>query len=275
MPLPDAFRQIARDLWAPRQLAGAIETVLLLLVIATAAWIILRLSLALIRRTGARVYGYPGQTLTPVLENAVRYLIGFTALIVMLQTVHVNITGVLASAGVVGVALGFGAQYLVRDILAGMFLLSEGIVQIGDTVRIGADTGTVEHITLRITQIRKFSGELVTIPNGAIDRLGNLSRGYGRAVVQVTVPYRTDVAAALQALEEAARAWAAANPSDAQGEPQVDGTIDFKDTGAVLQVSVRVSPGRQAAAEADLRRRTLDALAGRGIRIDTRLSATI
>ncbi len=275
MPLPEAFRQVVRDLSTPRQLAGAIESVFTLIVIAAAAWVALRLSVAVVRRTETRVPGHPGRTLTPVLESALRYAIGFAALVVMLQAVHVNITGVLASAGVVGVALGFGAQYLVRDVLAGMFLLSEGVMQIGDLVRIEGDVGTVERITLRITQIRKFSGELLTIPNGAIGRLGNLSRDYGRAVVQVTVPYRADVGTALEALQDVGRAWAAANPSEAQGEPQVDGTVDFKETGAVLQLSVRVRPGRQAAVEAALRKGALQALASRGIRIDTRISATI
>lgn len=275
MPLPETVRQVAADLFAPRQLAGAIETVLLLAAIVFATWIALRVSRAVIWRAGSRVAGYPGRTLTPVFENTVRYLIGFAALLAMLQAVHINVTGVLASAGVVGVALGFGAQYLVRDILAGLFLLSEGVVQIGDTVRIDGDVGTVERITLRITQLRKFSGELVTIPNGAIARLGNLSRDYGRAIVQVTVPYRADLGAALEALQDAGRAWAAANAAEAQGDPQVDGTVDFKETGAVLQLSVRVRAGRQAAVEAELRRRALEALAGRGIRIDTRLSATI
>jgi len=275
MPLPEALRQVVRDIITPARLAGIIETVLLLILIGVAAWIALGLTLAVVRRTGAHIPGHPGRTLTPVLESAARYAIGFAALVAMLQAVHVNVTGVLASAGVVGVALGFGAQYIIRDILAGMFLISEGVMQIGDLVRIDADVGNVERITLRVTQIRKFSGELVTIPNGAIARISNLSRNYGRAIVQVTVPYRADLNAALDALREVGRAWALENAAEALGEPSVDGTVDFKETGAVLQLSVLVRPGRQGGIEADLRRRALEAIASRGIRIDAGISATI
>ncbi len=271
MPFPEAFRQVARDILAPRQLAGAIERAALLLLILGAAWVALRLSLALVRRTGS----LGGRTLTPLLESVVRYVIAFAALVLMLQAVNVNVTAVLASAGVVGLAVGFGAQYLIRDILAGFFLLSEGVMHIGDTVRIDGDTGTVERITLRTTQIRKLSGELLTIPNGAITRIGNLSRDYGRAIVRITVPYRADLTEALDAIEQVAREWAAAHVQETQGEPVLDGVVDLTDAGAVMQISVRVRPGHQAAAEAELRRRALEALARRGIRIDMRISATI
>ncbi len=276
MPLPDVLRKAAGNMFPPDRLTGIIETVLLLVLVIVAAWITQRLTLAVIRRAGSHAAGHPGsRTLTPVFESAARYAIGFAALVAILQAVHVNITGVIASAGVVGVALGFGAQYIIRDVLAGMFLISEGVMQIGDLVRIDGDVGSVERITLRATQIRKFSGELLTIPNGVIARIGNLSRNYGRAIVQVTVPYRADLGAALEALGEAGRAWAADNAAEALGEPSVDGAVEFRETGTALQLSVLVRPGRQAGAESDLRRRALQALASRGVKIDTRISATI
>ncbi|HEX4835263.1 MAG TPA: mechanosensitive ion channel family protein [bacterium] len=261
MPLPDALRQAVHEALAS-PLAGVIVRLIL---IAAAAWVALRGSLAVVRRAGLRLTGHPAPTITHVLESAVRYAIAFAALVLMLDAVHVNITAVLASAGVVGVALGFGAQYLIRDILAGFFLLSEGVVQIGDWVRIDGDMGAVERITLRTTQIRKYSGELLTIPNGSIGRIGNLTRDYSRAIVQVIVPYQADVRAALEALRDVGHEWAAAHPEDALGEPAVDGAVDLKATGVTLQLSVRVRPGRQFAAEPDLRQRALQALAGRGI----------
>lgn len=261
MPLPDALRQAVHGALAS-PLAGVIGRLIL---IAAAAWVALRGSLAVVRRAGLRLTGHPAPTITHVLESAVRYTIAFAALVLMLDAVHVNITAVLASAGVVGVALGFGAQYLIRDILAGFFLLSEGIIQVGDLVSVNGDVGTVERITLRTTQIRKFSGELLTIPNGSIGRIGNLSRDYGRAIVQVTVSYRADVRAALEALRDVGHEWAAEHSEDALGEPAVDGTVDLKTAGVVLQLSVRVRPARQAVVEADLRQRALLALASRGI----------
>jgi small-conductance mechanosensitive channel len=273
--IPAALHRVVSDILDPQRLAGAIERTADLVTIAVGAWLALRLSRQVVRKAGAQPRAPAGRTFAPMVESVVRYAIVLAALVLMLQAVDVNVTAILASAGVAGLALGFGAQYLIRDILAGFFLLSEGIVQIGDTVRIDGDAGTVERVTLRTTQIRKVNGELLTIPNGAITRIGNLSRDFGRAIVQLTIPYRAEVPAAIEAVEQASRDWAAAHAQEALGTPIVDGIVDFRETGAVVQVSVRVRPGRQAAVEADLRRRALEALAQRGIRIDTRVSATI
>jgi small-conductance mechanosensitive channel len=269
----DVLGQIAHDVANPHVWAGAVERAIAILLIALAAWLALALFPAAIRRAGRR----PGRpvTLTPIAENAARYAIAFAALVLMLQVVHVNVTAILASAGIASVALGFGAQYLIRDLLAGVSLLAEGVVQIGDLVRIDGDAGTVERITLRILQIRKYNGELLTIPNGAVTKIGNLSRGFGRAIVQVTVPYGQDLGAALDVLRDVGREWAAAHPDDARGEPAVDGTVDLKTTGATMQLSVLVPPGRQGGVEAELRRQVLDAMRRRKINIDTGLSGTI
>jgi len=267
------LRQIAGDVADPRAWAGVVETATAILLIALAAWVALAIVPAAIRRAGSR----PGRpvTLAPLAESVARYAIGFAALVLMLQIVHVNVTAILASAGIVSLAFGFGAQYVIRDVLAGLFLLSEGVVQIGDLVRIDGDTGTVERVTLRTLQIRKFNGELLTIPNGAVTKIGNLSRGYGRAVVQVTVPHGQDLGRALEVLADVGREWAAANPDDARGEPSVDGAVELKTTGVTLQLSVLVPPGRQGGVEAALRRQILEAMSRGQIKIDTGLSGTI
>jgi moderate conductance mechanosensitive channel len=267
-PIPAALRVALHDLLSPEKIAGVVEGILLLLLIAVVAWAILRISLSLVRQAGARAPGRSGSTVTPILEGLVRYTIGITALVLMLEALHVNVTAIAASAGIAGVALGFGAQYLIRDILAGFFLLSEGAVKIGDLVRVDGEVGWIERISLRVTQIRKYSGELLTIQNGTIGRLGNLSRDFGRAIVQVTVPYKADVGEALKVFREAARAWAAENPQEVKGEPGLDGVVDLKDIGIVLQLSVLVPPGSQSLVEPQLRQRALEALAARGIVIE-------
>lgn len=273
MSATDVLREIANDAANPRLWAGVVENVVTLLAIALAAWAALAVLPPAIRRAGMR----PGRsvTLVPFAESMVRFVIIAAALVLMLEVVNVNLTAIIASAGIVSLAFSFGAQYLIRDLLAGLFLLSEGTVQIGDLVRLDADMGTVERITLRTMQIRKFSGELLTVPNGAVTRIGNLSRGYGRAVVQITVPYAADVGRALEALRDVGREWAAAHPDLARGEPSVDGAVDFKDTGITIQLSVLVPPGQQAGVEAALRRRVLEVLAERQIKIATRVSVTI
>ena len=261
----ELFRRVGRHLLDPERLAGAVETAIWLAAIAVGAWVALRVLLGLIRHTAAWRAGQPGARMAPIAEGLLRYAIIFAALILMLGAVHINITPVLASAGVLGLVLGFGAQYIIRDLLAGVFLLSEGLVQVGDIVRVDGDVGTVERVSIRITQIRKFSGELLTIPNGAITRIGNLSRDYAVAAVQVTIPYTQDAGAALEALRDAGRAWAAEGAGK-RAAPTVDGVVELRDFGAVLQLSVQVAPERQYAVAADLRRRAIEALTRAGIR---------
>jgi moderate conductance mechanosensitive channel len=153
--------------------------------------------------------------------------------------------------------------------LAGVFLLSEGIVQAGDLVRVEgaagtAETGIAERITLRVTQIRKYSGELVTVPNGSITKIGNWSRGSARAVVEILIPYGVDIGAASQAIQDAAAAWTAAH-ADRRAEPEIGGITDLRDMGIVLQCAVLVSPGQQFAIASELRQYILKALTARGI----------
>lgn len=261
----EPLRRVVRDVYDPDRIAAAIETALMIAVIALGAWVVLRLSLTLVRRTAAWRIGHPAQRVTPIVEGLLRYTIIFTALILMLSTVHVNVTPVLASATVLGVALGFGAQQIIRDLLAGIFLLSEGIIQTGDVVRVDSDTGVVERVTLRVTQIRKFSGELLTIPNGSISKVGNLSRDYARAIVQVLIPYSANVGVALEAVRDAAQAWSTAHAATRQAEPKVDGITELRDAGAVIQCSVLVLPADQWAVASELYQRVLEALAQRQI----------
>ncbi len=265
----EPLRQVARDVLNAEQIAAAIETGLSLALIAAGAWLLLRLSLGLVRRTAAWRTGHPAARMTPIVEGLLRYTILFTAVILMLATVHINVTPVLASATVLGVALGFGAQQIIRDMLAGIFLLSEGIVQAGDQVRVEgvtgiAETGIAERITLRMTQIRKYSGELVTMPNGSISKIGNWSRDFARAVVEILIPYGADAGAAVKAVQDAAAAWAAAH-TERHAEPELGGITDLRDTGMVLQCSVLVSPGQQFAVASELRQLILKTLSERGI----------
>jgi len=267
----NTLHQALHDLADPQRLANAIQQIFELVLIAVGAWAATRLSRSLVRRTAAWRSGHSIARLTPVVEGLLRYTILFVALILVLETFHVDITPLLASAGLLGVALGFGAQYLVRDLIAGIFLLSEGIIRVGDVVHLDDEVGTVESLTLRTTQIRKFSGELLTVPNGTISRIGNLSRGFSRAIVQVLVPYSADVQTALEALRDVGRAWAVEGveaPALARLAPQADPTVrvvELRDAGAVLQIAVLVPPSARDAAASDLRQRVLEALGRRGI----------
>lgn len=261
----EPFRRVSQDVLDPERIAKGIEVLIWLVLIALGAWVALRVSLGLMRRTAAWRRGHPAGRMTPIVEGLLRYTIVFTAIILMLAALRVDVTPVLASATVLGLTIGFGAQQIVRDLLAGIFLLSEGIVQIGDTVRLDGDLGVVERVTLRVTQIRKFSGELITVPNGTITKIGNLSRDYARAIVQVSIPYSASVGAALEAVREAAQAWSAAHAADRQAEAKVDGIVDLRDVGAIVECSVLTLPADQWDVASELRQRILEALARRGI----------
>jgi small-conductance mechanosensitive channel len=205
------------------------------------------------------------RTLVPLLESALRYVLYFVAIVMILDRLHFNVAALLASAGIAGIAIGFGAQHFIRDIISGFFLLFEGVVQVGDAVRIGDVTGEVERVTLRTTQIRQFSGELVTIPNGDIGRLANMNRGFMRALVVATLPSAAPLERALEVMRRTAEAWAAEHPQDVLGPPEVQGIIEWGTAELRVRLAVMVRPGLQADAERALRRRLLEAFEAEGI----------
>ena len=267
----ELLRELVRDLTSPASLAAALRTVLSVAAIVVAAAATVSVTRAALDRAlrplpGVRDYEARlarARTLASLAHSVVRYMVYFVALVMILRQVHVDATALLASAGIAGVALGFGAQTLVRDSLAGFFLLLDGGLQVGDVVSVGGEVGQVEQMTLRHTQIRRYTGELVTIPNGEITRFANLSRGYLRAVVSVTVPL-ADVAAAAQVLEEVGQGWAAEHPDWTAGAMEVDPLVEVSPTGASLRLSVPVRPAFRVPAERELRRRVLESLQAAG-----------
>ena len=115
------------------------------------------------------------QTLHRLLENALSYVIYFSAILAILQEINIDVKGLLAGAGVLGLAVGFGAQSLVKDVISGFFILFEDQFSVGDYVKIGTAEGRVEEIGLRTTKIKNFTGELFILPNGTITQVVNYS----------------------------------------------------------------------------------------------------
>src|SRR5262249_29926208 len=153
------------------------------------------------------------RTLGPLLANVARWVIGFVAGLFILQELGVDVRALAVSAGVLGVAVGLGAQSLIRDVITGFFLLFENLIGVGDVIEVGAHTGVVESVGLRVTKLRKFSGELRIVPNGELTTFGQLTAGWSRAIVEATVHPDVDVGAALRVLDEVGRAWQAAHPA--------------------------------------------------------------
>ncbi len=205
------------------------------------------------------------RTLGPLLKSAALYLLTFFALMVMLREVGIDIQAILVSAGVVGLAIGLGAQSLIKDVITGFFLLFEGLIAVGDVIEIGTSVGTVEAIGLRVTQIRTFNGALRVVPNGELTQFANYNRGWARAVVDVGVAWGEDVQQALRTLETVGRRWAQ-ETGQALEAPQAQGIVRFGDAEIVLRLQVKVLPARRLEIENDLRRRILEEFRVAGIR---------
>jgi small conductance mechanosensitive channel len=174
------------------------------------------------------------------------------------------------SAGVVGVAIGFGAQSLIRDVMMGFFILLENLVAVGDVIEVGQHTGVVESVGLRVTKIRKFSGELRIIPNGELTAFGHHTAGWARLVVEVSVDYEEDVDRALRVLGEVGKALAAAHPGAVLEPATAEGILRFGLSGAaevVLRLHARVVALEKASLEFEARRRVKEAFAMQGIRV--------
>jgi small-conductance mechanosensitive channel len=141
-------------------------------------------------------------TLIKLLENILRYAVYFISLVMILEATGLEVTAILAGAGVVGLAVGFGAQNLVRDIITGFFIIFEDQFSVGDYIRVGAMEGYVEEIGLRTTKIKSVTGELNIIPNGNIAEVTNFSIHNSVAIVDVSIAYEEDIPMAEKVIQE-------------------------------------------------------------------------
>lgn len=197
------------------------------------------------------------RTTASVLKSATTAFVGVTALMTALGTVGVNVQPLLASAGVVGVALGFGAQTIVKDFIAGMFMLIEDQYGVGDSVDLGTVTGTVEALGLRVTKLRADDGTLWYVRNGEILKVGNLSQGWGKVVLDVRLALEADIDKAQDVLLDVARALRddLAVGEYVVEEPQLLGIETIAADGCTLRLAVKTVPGQKAAVARELRRR--------------------
>jgi len=205
-------------------------------------------------------------TLAPLLKNLALYALSFVVGIVVLQEVGVDVRALAVSAGVLGLAVGFGAQSLIKDVITGFFILFEGLVRVGDVIEVGGHTGVVEAIGLRVTRLRLFNGAQRIVPNGDLTHFANYNRGWARAVVDVGVTYDTDVRRALEALERVGRDWATETGLGLDA-PLAQGIVRFGETEVGLRLSVKVMPAGRADAESDLRRRIKEAFDRDGLEL--------
>ncbi|MDX2031691.1 MAG: mechanosensitive ion channel family protein [Blastocatellia bacterium] len=195
------------------------------------------------------------QTLSDIFRGVAQTVIMFIGLMVLLQQMHVNITPILASAGVVGIAIGFGAQSLIRDLFAGLMILLEDQFNIGDSVKIGETAGTVEHLTLRSTRVRALDGALTTIPNGTIATVSNFSRDWSRAVIDTEIDYAEDIDHAMRVLLDTARRLHEERHDEIIEAPTMQGIDKFAGGAVTLRLLVKTQPTKQHEIARELRRR--------------------
>jgi small conductance mechanosensitive channel len=201
------------------------------------------------------------QTLGLVLRSIASTVIWTIAAIMILGELGVALGPLIAGAGIAGVALGFGAQSLVKDFLSGIFMLIEDQYGVGDIIDLGVATGTVEDVTLRTTQIRDTSGTLWYVPNGTILRVGNMSQDWARAVLDVEVTEDTDLARALGAVKSVVdELWEDPDWSARiLEEPEVLGVERIGPTGITVRTLVKTRPAEQFKVMREMRRRVCDA----------------
>ena len=209
------------------------------------------------------------QALGTVLRSVTTVVIYTLAALIVLGEFGVNLGPLLAGAGIAGIALGFGAQTLVRDFLSGLFMLAEDQYGVGDVVDLGEADGEVEEIRLRTTRLRDVNGTVWFVPNGEIRRVGNKSQRWARAVLDIPVAYGTDLDLATRIIKEAADSIWRESPEDATvlEEPQVLGVEALGDSAVALRLVLKVEPGEQWAVARLARRRIKDALGRAGIEI--------
>lgn len=197
------------------------------------------------------------QTLVSVMHNAVRTVVLTLGAMMVLQELGVPIGPLLGGAAVVGLAVAFGAQSLIKDYFTGFLVLLEQQYLLGDVVRIGGVTGKVEQITLRLTVLRDAEGAVHFIPHGQITTVTNLSHGWSRAVLDVSVAYQEDVDRAMEVFREVAAALRQ-DPlfqSLVLEDPQMLGVDQLGDSGVVIRMSLKTRPGRQWEVRRELLRR--------------------
>jgi len=192
-------------------------------------------------------------TLLKLLENVIAYVVYFAAILAVLSAFSINVAGLIAGAGVLGLAVGFGAQNLVRDVITGFFIIFEDQFSVGDYVQIGASQGTVQEIGLRTTKLHGMNGEIHIFPNGTIVEVINYSVNNSIAIVDVSMAYEADIPKA----ENLIREFLAGLPAKYEQlvkEPELLGVQNLAASEVVMRITAETKPMQHFAVSRIIRR---------------------
>jgi len=209
-----------------------------------------------------------GQTISQLLRSVGRVLVISIALLLTFN-VFIDIGPILAGAGILGLAVSFGAQSLVKDVISGFFILFENQFAIGDVIEAGGKSGVVEKMTLRVVVLRDLKGTMHIVPNSEIKVVSNMTRGWSRAVVDVGITYEEDIDKALAVVRDEAAQFSTDKVWGAQldGPLEVPGIESLSDSSVVVRTLIRTQPGSQWNAAREFRRRLKKRLDREGISI--------
>ncbi len=271
--LADKFNRTVDFYTNPERLAGIIGGAIKILLILIASKIAIKFMIVIIdkffeNRERLRIKREENRikTLKSILKSIARYTIYFIAALPILDTVGVDIKGLIAAAGIGGLAIGFGAQNLVRDVITGFFILFEDQFTVGDYVDFDGKSGIVEEMALRVTKIRDFSGDLHIIPNGAISKVTNRCRGNMRAKVDISIAYEEDIENAIEVLNKASQELLKETDAIVEG-PTVLGVTSFGASDVVITTIAKTKPMSQWEVERLMRKRFKQAFDKAGIEI--------
>lgn len=259
------------------RLSGPAIVGLRVLAIAVVAWIVVAVTNRAIRLFRARVtsrFVEPEQvrraeTIARVLRYLAGVIVTLIAGVLILSELGVSVAPILGAAGVVGLAVGFGAQSLVKDYFTGFFILLENQLTTGDVVKIADKSGLVEDVTLRFVRLRDYEGNVHFIPNSLITTVTNMSRGFGNAVVDVGIAYREDVDEAFAVMREVGATMRAdeAFGKKILADLEIAGVERLDDSAVVLRCRIKSLPLAQWDVRREFLRRLKKAFDARGIEI--------
>jgi small conductance mechanosensitive channel len=205
-------------------------------------------------------------TLVYLVQSLVKYAIYFFAALTMMREIGLDPTPILAGAGIVGLAVGLGAQKLVNDVVSGFFILFEGQILAGDFIKVGDAAGLVEDVQLRVTMVRDEIGRVHVLRNGDIGTVINYSRRYVHAVVEIPIAYEADVREIHSLVEEAGKIIKERHPTIVLEETRAK-IQDFQENGMLLRTETKVAPGCHDDLEPEIRSVLAEVFRAKGVEV--------
>jgi len=206
-------------------------------------------------------------TLSGLFVTILRVAVVMVGALMVFRELNFEIGPILASAGIVGLAVGFGAQSLVKDVISGAFIVLERQFSVGDVVKIGDRSGVVENLGLRTTILRDMEGTAHIVPNGKIDVVSVMTKDWSQFVLDVDVAYDTNLDKAIETIQKVLNGYAEEFPSDVLSEPQVLGVESFGDNSVKIRSTLKTAPSKQWDAGRIIRRRVKSEFDRLGIEI--------